>query len=293
MSGRSKVYIFDISNMIHRAFHATGELSTSSGFPTGAIWGTMNMLLRFIDKYQPTHMLICYDDQSGKSVRRGFYPEYKANRIQTNNVSAEELILRRLFEMLNIASVKAEGYEADDLIGTAVTKLKDHMDVVIVTGDKDMLQLIEPGVQVFDSMKNVWYDEAEALKKFGVKASQIADYLALAGDKADNIPGGAGIGPKAAQDLLADYEDVHHIMAEVHQLSSKCEKYKDKLLKSRDNILISRSLTKLFQDIDVDITPDSVIFQPVDNPEVFELLDKLEFKSMKVKLELMWQAYND
>lgn len=276
--------------MIHRAFHATGELSTSAGFPTGAIWGTMNMMLRFIDKYQPTHILICYDDQSGKSIRRDFYPEYKANRVQTTNVSAEEIILRRMFEMLNMASVKASGYEADDLIGTAVKKLKDHMDIIIVTGDKDMLQLIEPGVQVFDSMKNVWYDEAEALKKFGVKASQISDYLALAGDKADNIPGGAGIGPKAAQDLLAIYPSVENIISD---LDSTPVKYRDKLVKSKDAIITSKKLTSLFQDIDVDITPDGVIFQPVDNPEIFELLDKLEFKSMKVKLELMWQAYND
>jgi DNA polymerase-1 len=276
--------------MIHRAFHATGELSTSSGFPTGAIWGTMNMLLRFIDKYEPTHMLICYDDQSGKSIRRSFYSPYKANRIQTNNISAEELILRRLFDLMNIASVKAEGYEADDLIGTATTKLKAHMDVVIVTGDKDMLQLIEPGVHVFDSMKNIWYDEAEALKKFGVKANQISDYLALAGDKADNIPGGAGIGPKAAQELLSIYPSVENIIS---NLESTPLKYREKLIKSKDAIEVSRRLTNLVCDVDVDITPDGVIFQPVNNPEIFELLEKLEFKSMKAKLELMWQAYND
>jgi DNA polymerase I len=290
VSQRDKVYIFDISNMIHRAFHATGELSTSKGFPTGAIWGTMNMMIRFIDKYKPTHMLICYDDQSGKSVRRQIYPEYKANRTQTNSVSAEELIIRRLFEMMNVASVKADGYEADDLIGTAVAKLKDHMDVVIVTGDKDMLQLIEPGVQVFDSMKNIWYDEKEALKKFGVKASQIADYLALAGDKADNIPGGAGIGPKAAQDLLSIYPSVENIISD---LESTPLKYRDKLVKSKDAIEVSKKLTSLFQNLDVEITPESVIFQPIDNPEIFELFEKLEFRGMKVKFELMWQMYNE
>jgi DNA polymerase I len=286
MSQRDKVYIFDISNMIHRAFHATGELSTSKGFPTGAIWGTMNMMIRFIDKHKPTHILICYDDQSGKSVRRQIYPEYKANRTQTNSVSAEELIIRRLFEMMNVASVKADGYEADDLIGTAVAKLKDHMDVVIVTGDKDMLQLIQPGVQVFDSMKNIWYDESEALKKFGVKASQIADYLALAGDKVDNIPGGAGIGPKAAQYLLSQYEDVEHILNDCVE-----PKYCDKLAKSKDAILVSKKLTSLFQNLDVEITPESVAFRPVPNPDIFDLFEKLEFRGMKVKFELMWQMY--
>lgn len=290
---RDKVYIFDISNMIHRAFHATGELSTSTGFPTGAIWGTMNMMLRFIDKYKPNHMLICYDDQSGTSVRKQIYSEYKANRTQTTGISSEERVLRTIFEMLNMPSVKADGYEADDLIGTAVNKLKGQMDCIVVTGDKDMLQLIEPGVTIFDSMKNVWYDEEEAMKKFGVKACQIADYLALAGDKADNIPGGAGIGPKAAQDLLSSYEDVSHILAEVYALNDKCKKYKDKILASRENIMVSKSLTTLFQDLDVEITPELVAFQPVDNPDIFPLLEKLEFTNMRIKLELMWQRYNE
>lgn len=286
---RDKVYIFDISNFIHRAFHATGELTTSYGFPVGAVYGTLNMMLRFIDKYKPTHMLICYDCQEGKSVRKAIYPLYKANRVATTGISSEEKVLRNIFDMLSIPNVKATGYEADDLIGTAVNKLKKHMDCIIVTGDKDMLQLIEPGVQVFDSMKNVWYDDSEATKKFGVKASQIADYLALAGDKADNIPGAAGIGPKAAQELLLKYNSVEDVLSDINNTP---DKYRDKLIKSKENIEISKKLTSLFQDLPVDITPEFVLFKPIDNPEIFPLMDKLEFKNMRIKFELMWQAYN-
>ena len=287
---KNTVFIFDISNFIHRAFHATGELTTSDGFPTGAIWGSLNMMLRFIEKYKPTHMLICYDSQSGKSIRRDIYPQYKANRTQVNSVSVEEKVLRKLFDMMNIYSIESDGYEADDLIAAAVKDLKGSMDVVIVTGDKDLLQLIEPGVQVFDSMKNIWYDDKEALNKFGVDANQISDYLALAGDKADNIPGGAGIGPKAAQDLLASYASIEDIFDNIDEIS---EKYRDKLIKSTELIRISKRLTSLYNDIPgIKISPEYVIFRPIDNPDIYTLLDRLEFKNMAVKLELMWQAYN-
>lgn len=286
---KDKVYVFDISNMIHRAFHATGELQTSYGFPTGAIWGTLNMMLRFIDKYKPTHILVCYDAQSPKSVRKDIYPEYKANRVKVNAVSAEELIIRKFFQLFNIATVELEGYEADDLIATAVTKLKDSMDIVIVTGDKDMLQLIQPGVQVFDSMKNIWYDDTEAFKKFGVKPDQIGDYLALVGDAVDNVPGVEGIGPKGASKLLAEYESLSGIEKNTHLISNL--KMREKLEKGAESARLSKQLVTLFDNLPVDISPDSVIFQPVDNPHVYELLDKLEFKNIKTKIEMMWQAY--
>jgi DNA polymerase-1 len=286
---RNTLYIFDISNMIHRAFHATGELSTSYGFPTGAIWGTLSMMLRFIDKYKPTHMLICYDSQTGNSVRKNYYPEYKANRTAVNAVSEEEKILRRIFQMLNIHSLELDGYEADDMIATAVANLKTDMDIVIITGDKDMLQLIEPGVRVLDTMKNVWYDEAEALKKFGVRANQISDYLAIAGDASDNIPGVTGIGPKGAAKLLDAFPNVEEIYANLDKVDVKLRK---KLEDCVDLAKVSKQLASLMI-VDTSITPDDTIFQPTDNPDLFILLDKLEFTNIKVKLELMWQNYND
>jgi len=290
MQVRDKIYIFDISNFIHRSFHVHTDMSTSYGFPTGAIWGTLNMMLRFIEKYKPKHILICYDAQTAKSVRKDIYPLYKANRVQVQAVSQEERIIRRFFEMLCLPSVELEGYEADDLIATATYKLKQFLDVVIVTGDKDMLQLIEPGVEVFDQMKNIYYDEAEALKKFGVRADQIADYLAIAGDAADNIPGVMGIGPKGAAKLLGQYGSVFGIYENINSVESKLKK---KLEDSRENAFTSYLLTVLHSDLPVVITPDSVRFIPIDNPEIYALLDKLEFTNIRVKIELMWQSYSE
>jgi DNA polymerase-1 len=256
--------------------------------PTGAIWGTLNMLLRFIDKYKPTHMLMCYDSQSGNSVRKKLYSEYKANRTYVNSVSDEEKILRRIFQYLNIKSIEADGYEADDMIATAVAKLKETMDIVIVTGDKDMLQLIEPGVQVLDTMKNVWYNEEEAMKKFGVKANQISDYLAIAGDASDNIPGVDGIGPKGAAKLLHEYASVEEIYQNIEYVDPKL---RIKLLKCEELAKISKQLSSLIV-LDIPLDSDDVLFQPIDNPELIELLDKLEFTNIKIKLELMWQNYS-
>jgi DNA polymerase-1 len=285
---KETIYIFDISNMIHRAFHATGELETSYGFPTGAIWGTLNMMLRFIEKYKPTHMLICYDCQKGVSVRKAYYPEYKANRVQVNSVSEEERVLRRIFQMLNIQTLELDGHEADDMIATAVERLKNDLDIIIITGDKDMLQLIQPGVRVLDTMKNVWYDEAEALKKFGVRADQISDYLAIAGDTSDNIPGVAGIGPKGAAKLLSQYATVEDVYANIQSVELKL---REKLIKSADNAAVSKRLTSLII-ADLPLEADETIFQPVDNPDLYDLLKRLEFTNIKLKLELMFQAYN-
>lgn len=287
---RDKVFIFDISNMIHRAFHATGELSTSYGFPTGAIYGTLNMMLRFIEKHEPTHVLVCYDSQSGKSVRRDMYPEYKANRVQVNEISAEEKIIRRFFELLSIPSVELDGYEADDLIGSAVKELSPHMDIVIVTGDKDLLQLIRPGVQVYDSMKNIWYGPDEALRKFGVRPDQISDYLAITGDSVDNIPGVMGIGPKGAEKLLKSFNTVQEIYDNLDKVEVKL---RQKLEASKDSAFMSKKLTVLFEDLNLGLTPDIVRFKPNTQPLVYPLLEKLEFKNMGIKFELMWQAYED
>lgn len=288
---RDKVYIFDISNMIHRAFHSTGELSTSDGFPTGAIYGTMNMMLRFIERYKPTHILVCYDAQTGKSVRKAMYPEYKANRVGVNAVSAEEKIIRRFFQLLSIPSVELEGYEADDLIGTAVEKLAPTMDVVIVTGDKDMLQLIRSGVQVHDSMKNLWYGPDEATLKFGVRPDQISDYLAICGDSVDNVPGVAGVGPKGAEKLLKSFSTVEDIYANLDTTDLIDAKMKKKLMASKDMALLSKKLTSLFLHLDVNITPDSVIFKPVKNQGVYPLIERLEFKNMATRIEMMWHLY--
>jgi 5'-3' exonuclease len=272
---KSKLYIIDISNWIHRSYHVHKDLTTSRGWPSGAVFGTLTMLCKFISENQPSYLAICYDAQDSESVRRDIYPQYKANRTHVNAVSAQELVIRKIISLLGIYSIAASGYEADDLIATITDKFKNELDVVILTGDKDMLQLIGEHVSVYDSMKNITYNEDTALEKFGVKPHQISDYLALVGDKVDNIPGAAGIGPKAAQDLLSRYAGVDEI---IYRVDSTPEKYRDKLIKSMDNLKISKQLANLVR-LDIAISREDLELCPKYTPELDELLTKLEFGS--------------
>jgi DNA polymerase-1 len=273
MTTRDKLYIIDISGFIHRSYHVHKDLMTSKGMPTGAIYGTLGLLCKFISENRPVNLAICYDAQDGNSVRRDLYPQYKANRVRVNAVSAQELIIRKIISLLDIYSVAISGYEADDLIATVADKFKGELDVVILTGDKDMLQLIDKDVSVIDPMKNVVYDENTAFEKFGVKPSQISDYLALVGDKADNIPGVTGIGPRAAQDLLSCYAGVDEIMYRMNDVS---DKYRDKLNKNIDNLKVSKQLADLVR-LNIEVPRDDLKMLPKYKPELDELLTKLEF----------------
>lgn len=270
---RSKLYVIDISNFIHRAFHVHQGLTTSKGFPSGAVFGTLSMLCKFITEHQPTYLAICYDAQDGQSVRRDIYPEYKANRTHVNAVSAQELVIRKIISLLGIYSIAASGYEADDLIATVTDKFKDELDVVIVTGDKDMLQLIGEHVSVYDSMKNITYTDATALEKFGVKPHQISDYLALVGDKVDNIPGVMGIGPKAAQDILSQCAGIEEVL---YRIDSLPVKYQQKLRDGVNKLKLSKSLTDLIR-LDVKIDKTDLELHPTYSDELDNLLTKLEF----------------
>jgi len=272
---RSKLYVIDISNFIHRAFHVHKDLTTSKGFPSGAIFGTLTMLCKFISENQPSYVAIAYDAQDGQSVRKSYYPQYKANRVHVNAVSAQEVVIRKIISLLGIYGLAVSGYEADDLIATITDKFKSEFDVVIMTGDKDMLQLIDKSVSMHDSMKNITYNEKTAFEKFGVKPNQISDYLALVGDKADNIPGAAGIGPKAAQDLLSLYGGVDEILCQIGTISNK---YRDKLVKSIDDLKVSKRLADLVR-LDIDIPKEDLEFKPKYSPELDDLLSKLEFST--------------
>jgi DNA polymerase-1 len=216
------------------------------------------------------------------------YPEYKANRVQVNAVSVQELVVRRLIELLGICSVAASGYEADDLIASVTVKFKDKYDIVIVTGDKDMLQLVDDKVTVYDSMKDIFYTEKTALEKFGVKPDQISDYLALVGDKVDNIPGVRGIGPKAAQDLLSLCKSTDEI---IHRLPSMPTKYQEKLIKDLEALKISRKLTELIQ-LDLPIVETDIVFSPSYTQAMDEILDRLEFsEATKNRVKKMVSFY--
>jgi len=283
---REKLYIIDISNFIHRAYYVHKELTTPDGFPSGAIHGTFSMLYTFIHKYSPKNILVCYDWQGEGSFRKSIYPEYKANRASVNAISAQELIIRHIIKLLGIASAEVAGYEADDVIATAVKQYKQQYDCVVVTGDKDLLQLIDDNVSMLDTMKHITYGHEEVKKKFNVQPNQISDYLAIAGDNVDNIPGVKGVGKKGASKLLEQYGDLANIYKNIDAIPGALGK---KMKANQQEAFISQQLSHLYDNLNLNIS--KIQFTPKPNQELLDLFDKLYFVANKPKLLKLWKQY--
>jgi len=209
------LFLVDVSSFIFRAFFAIRGLSSSKGEPTNAVYGVGSMLGRLIEDAKPDFLTIVYDSKE-PSFRKEEYPEYKANR----SAVPEELIpqfdrIEDLIQKMGFHSIRESGVEADDLIGTMTQRWLDespHHRVMLVTGDKDLMQLVSERVSVWDTMKNVVFTPKEVEEKFGIPPSQVRDYLALVGDSSDNIPGVPSIGPKGAVDLLKEFSTLEHIV---------------------------------------------------------------------------------
>jgi len=289
---KPRLYVFDISNFIHRAFHGIGaDMATSDGFPTGAIYGVVSMLSKFVKKERPENILICYDYQGPvTSLRKSWYPEYKANRgPAVNAVSGQELVIREVLSLLDMHGIEEEGYEADDLIGLAVDTFKDTHDITIMTGDKDLFVLIddEAGVCVHDSLKGKTFREAEAFEKFGVKSSQISDYLAIVGDTSDNIKGIPGLGKKAASTLLGSYESIEAIY---ESLEVQAPAMRKKLVAGAKDAITSVRLTRLIKSSMI-INPSEIGFNPKPNQRLLAILQKLEFSKSLGMIRDIWALY--
>lgn len=215
MAESHTLYLVDISSFIFRAFFAIRHLSNKNKEPTNAVYGVATMLARLIDEAKPDYLAIVYDSKE-PSFRKEIHADYKANR----SAPPDELIpqfdrIEQLISSLRMPSFRQSGVEADDLIATLTRKwLQESPDhrVVVVTGDKDLMQLVNDRVKIWDTMNNKFYDDAGVLEKFGVKPGQIRDYLALVGDSSDNIPGVPSIGPKSAVDLLTQFGDLETVL---------------------------------------------------------------------------------
>jgi DNA polymerase-1 len=190
---------------------------------------------------------------------------------------------------VGIKSVEAEGYEADDLIATAVSQLSPHFRVVVVTGDKDLMQLVsdERGVTMLDTMKNIEYLDADVMEKFGVRPDQIVEYLALVGDSSDNIPGVNGIGPKSAVELLQKHASVDEIYKNIDSIPLKL---RTKLQAMPDRAILSHKLVS-FMACPIALTPEGVEFSPIENHKIFDLFDRLEFTNIRGDVEKLWKSY--
>ncbi|MEK7355002.1 MAG: DNA polymerase I, partial [Bdellovibrionota bacterium] len=273
-----KLYLVDVSSMFFRAFYAIRQLSNPAGMPVNALYGFLSMTVKLLREIRPDYMAFCFD-RSEDTFRKEIDPRYKANRSEMPEDLRPQLpYFRKLSEALGIPCLDAAGFEADDIIGTLTKLGRDHgLEVVIVSGDKDFDQLIKPYVSMYDTMKDVRYDEAAAIEKWGVEPRKMIDYLAIVGDSSDNICGVAGIGPKGAQKLLAEYESLEDIYENIDKITGSTQK---KLIEGKDEAFLSKKLVTIVCDMKLGVQPENLRLSPIHREDLTALLTELDFKTM-------------
>ncbi|MBU3955076.1 hypothetical protein KJ633_01305, partial [bacterium] len=277
MSERKKLFIIDGNNYMHRAFHALPPLLSPDGKPAGALYGFARMLLSILKKHKPERMAVVFDSP-GKNFRHSEYSAYKANRPAPDETLVFQLQnMSGITKGLGIASISAPGFEADDLTASMAEKFKDTYDIYIVSADKDLCQLVDERVKIFNDAKKIIMGTEEIMEKYGVRAVQFCDWQALVGDKSDNIPGGAGIGPKGATALISEYGSIENIYEKIDSVK---ESLRQKLIASKDNIFLSKKLVTLLKNVPVPLDDEDM--KPDINPvSVVTLAEKWGFTSLK------------
>ncbi|HTO96357.1 MAG TPA: DNA polymerase I [Myxococcales bacterium] len=270
------LWLVDGSHTIFRAYHALPHLSTRQGVPTNAVLGFTNMLLRAIREGSPTHLAVAFDEEA-KATRSEIYPGYKATRgAPPEDLTPQFPLVRKVLEALRIPAVGFPGYEADDVIATLARRARAKgWEVVIVSGDKDLMQLVVNGIRCYDSMYEKWYGPAEVEEKWGVPPEQVADLLALTGDKIDNIPGVPGVGEKTAAGLLKEHGSLEAVLANAPLV--KKPRLRENLLANLDNVRRGRKLIALYDQLDLPVQLEDLERKPVDEPLARKLFTELEF----------------
>jgi DNA polymerase-1 len=278
MSQQEPVYLIDASAYIYRAYHAIAPLTNKSGLPTHAVYGFTNILLRVLREKAPQFIGIAFDAR-GPNFRHELYQAYKAHRpSMPDDLACQIPYIKEIVAAHNFACLERQGYEADDLLASAAKKLaaQGH-PVILVSGDKDLLQLVSENITVWDPMRDVFMDPAAVQKKYNLPPGQLLDFFALMGDSSDNVPGVAGIGPKTAEKLINEYASLEGLYQKIETLSQA--KLKEKLLADRENAFLSRRLIALKEDL---ATPELSEYEiPEPNEEKLqELYAFLDFKRL-------------
>jgi DNA polymerase-1 len=274
-----RFYIVDGNSYIYRAFYAVKNLATSSGLPTNAVFGFANMLLKVIKEKSPDLIAIVFDPK-GPTRRHIEYQEYKAHRPPMPRDLVPQIpYVHRLVEAFRIPVFVQEGQEADDVIATlAHEAAAQDIDITIVTGDKDILQLVGTNIRVYDTMKEKVYNADDVVERFGVGPDRVVEIMGLMGDASDNIPGVPGIGEKTAQALIKEYGTIDTLLARVQEVSRP--KLRQSLIENADRARLSRDLARLQTDIPLTIDYDALARREPDSAALIGLFRELEFSSL-------------
>ncbi|MFR6009501.1 MAG: DNA polymerase I [Christensenellales bacterium] len=286
----SELMLIDGHSILNRAFYAIPPLTAPDGTPTGAIYGFLNILFKFIDEEKPNKLIVAFD-RSEPTFRHEKYKEYKGTRkSMDHDLRVQVPLVKDVLKSMNITIAEKPGYEADDIIGTLSKRMSANGEkVVIVSGDKDLLQLLDDNI----TMKNPktragkttvdTYTPAELYEEYGVTPEEFVDLKALMGDTSDNIPGAKGIGPKTAMPLIAEYHTVENLLDHIDDIKSKS--IAKKLTESKDNIILSKFLAKIDVDAPIETDIDGAKLENLCNDNSMDFLIKLNLKTFVERLK--------
>lgn len=283
----SKLVLIDGNAILHRAYHALPPLTTKDKEPINAVYGFISMLLRTIQDLGPTHIMVAFDRKE-PTFRHEEFEEYQAHRPEMDKDLAGQFDKAKdVIGAFGIPTYEKIGFEADDVMGTIAERLQKKVDeVVIVTGDKDILQLVNGKVKVFLLLRGVTrgkvYGKKSVVEKLGVRPCQVPDFKALAGDPSDNYPGVRGIGPKTAEKLLKKYESIDDVYKNLNKIDEKIAK---KLKEEKDNVYLYLKLARIVKDVGVDVDFKKSSSWSVDNKKVINLFKKFGFKTLTKRVK--------
>ncbi len=278
--------IIDGYGFIFRAYHVQPPLTSPQGDPVGAIYGFTSMLLKLLGDFKPKYAVIVLD-HAGKNFRHDLYNNYKANRPPiSDDLKSQLKMVKEAAEALNFTCLSKQGYEADDIIATIARKFEaQNHPAIIISGDKDLMQLMSENVKLYDPAKYKYIEEADIIKKFGVTANKVREVQALMGDKSDNIPGVPGIGPKTASQLILEYGDVQGLLNSIDKLSAR---HQQLFTDHKEDALLSWQLVGLDEKVDIDIELDDFIWAPPSAEKLSNFININGFKSLHKRTESLF-----
>ncbi len=287
MNKKSRLILVDGSAYIFRAYYGLPPMNRADGTPINAVFGFTNMLVKLIEDYSDDKMIVIFD-AARENFRNDIYPQYKANRGEApDDLIPQFPLIRECVKSFNIPQLEIEGFEADDLIATYVNLAeKDKIETIIVSSDKDLMQLVSKNVTMLDPMKNKKIEIKDVEEKFGVQPNKVIFIQALTGDKVDNIPGAPGIGPKTASQLINEFSDIDGLMKNLSKI--KQEKRRNILTEAENDIRLSLELVRLKNDVQISKSINKIrTYNELknENNNIFEFLKEQGFRSTSERLK--------
>jgi DNA polymerase-1 len=278
-----RLYLVDGSSYIYRAYFAIRHLSNSKGEATNAIYGFTTMLLTLLRQEQPDHVAVIFDSK-GPTFRKELYPDYKANRsAMPEDLVPQIPVIKEVVQALRMPALELPGFEADDIIATLARRFAAQgLEVTVVTGDKDLMQIVDERIRLLDTMKGKVTGRQEVIERFGVPPEQVLEILGLAGDSSDNIPGVPGIGEKTASALIQEFGSIDNLLDHIDQVKGK--KRQENLREFAEQARLSRRLAALVDDLEMNIGFDQFLLEDPDTEALQSLFKRLEFTRLLTDL---------